>query len=105
MASNKECDAVDAKATVEEAKVYSIEETKSESGCNGSVKVYLTEQEKDDIAKARPSYCKLCRTCGEETETAEDLNYHLMNNHQPQEVLENYGKTFIEEKRYCIRKG
>ena len=75
------------------------------SESNGSVKEYLTEKEKEDIEKARPSYCKLCRTCEEETDTAEDLNYHLMNNHQPQEVLANYGQTFIEERRYCIRKG
>ena len=69
------------------------------------MKVYLTEQEKDEIKKARPSYCKLCRTCEEETDTAEDLSYHLMNNHQPQEVLEHYGQKYIQEKRYCIRKG
>ena len=56
------------------------------------MKVYLTEQEKDEIKKARPSYCKFCRTFEEETDTAEDLSYHLMNNHQPQEVLENYGQ-------------
>jgi hypothetical protein len=51
---------------------------------------------------AEPSYCNFCRTCGEETKTAEDLSYHLMNNHQPQEVLGHYRKKFIEEQHYCI---
>ena len=46
MASTEECDSVDAKATVEEAKVDTDEESKSES--EKSVKVYLTEQEKDE---------------------------------------------------------
>ena len=103
IASKEDCEAVATKATVEEAKVDTDEESKSES--EKSVKVYLTEQEKDEIKKARPSYCKLCRTCEEETDTAEDLSYHLMNNHQPQEVLEHYGQKYIQEKRYCIRKG
>ena len=70
-----------------EAAEDAVEEPKSESEINTNVKVYLTEQEKDEIEKARPSYCKLCRTCEEETDTAEDLSYHLMNNHQPQEFF------------------
>jgi hypothetical protein len=79
-ASKEECGALATKATVEEAKVDTAEESKSEREKN--VKVYLNEQVKDEIKKARPSYCKLCRTCEEETDTAEDLSYHLMNNHQ-----------------------
>ena len=82
-----------------------LEKPKSESENNTTDKVNLTEKEKDEIEKARPSYCKLCRTCEEETDIAEDLSYHCMNNHQPQEVLEHYRQKYIQEKRYCIRKG
>jgi hypothetical protein len=51
MASKEELKAVDAKATAEEAKVEVVEETQSESESIKSVKVDLTEQEKDDIEK------------------------------------------------------
>jgi molybdenum cofactor biosynthesis enzyme MoaA len=44
-----------------EAAEDAVEEPKSES--NTSAKVYRTEQEKDEIEKARPSYCKFCRSC------------------------------------------
>jgi hypothetical protein len=74
-----------------------VEEPKSEIKGNKSGRGNLTEEEKDEIEKARPSYCKLCRTCEEETDTAEDLSNHLMNNHQAQEVLENYGQKYIEK--------
>ena len=40
-----------AKATVEEAKVDSVEESTSESESKTSVKVSLTEQEKDEIER------------------------------------------------------
>ena len=61
------CETVAAKASLEEAKVDSVEETKRES--NASVKVHPTEQEKFDVNKARPSYFNLRRTC----EKAENL--------------------------------
>ena len=51
MASNEECDTVDAKATAEEAKFNSVEETKSERESNGIMKVYLTEQKKKMILR------------------------------------------------------
>ena len=51
-----------------------------------------------------PTYCKLCKECWEDIETAEDLSYHIMNNHEPQKVFENYGQKWIEERRHCVRK-
>ena len=53
---------------------------------------------------SEPTYCKICKECPDEFESAEDVNYHVMNNHQTQDVLINYGKNWIEERRYCIRK-
>ena len=52
----------------------------------------------------KPTYCKLCKECWPEMETAEDLSYHMMNNHEPQEVFENYGQRWIEERKHCVRK-
>ena len=52
-----------------------------------------------------PSYCKICKSCSRETESEEDLWWHLMNNHNPVDVVDNYDKEKIEEKRYCVRKG
>ena len=49
------------------------------------------------------NYCKLCKN-SDEIESAEDLNYHMMNDHDPQEVLALFGREWIEERRYCIRK-
>ena len=53
---------------------------------------------------SEPTYCKICKECPDEFESAEDVNYHVMNNHQTQDVLNNYGKDWIEDRRYCIRK-
>ena len=51
-----------------------------------------------------PTYCKLCKECPDEIESAEDLSYHMMNDHEAQEVLDNYGQQWIEDRRYCIRR-
>ena len=51
-----------------------------------------------------PNYSKLCKECPDEIESGEDLSYHMMNDHDAQEVLENYGHQWIEERKYCIRK-
>ena len=51
-----------------------------------------------------PNYCKICKD-SDELESAEDLSYHMMNDHDPQEVLALFGHNWIEERRYCIRKG
>ena len=51
------------------------------------------------------SYCKVCEDGSEETNSEEDLAWHLMNNHDPEEVLDKYGRQFIDDKRYCVRKG
>ena len=53
---------------------------------------------------SEPTYCKICKECPDEFETAEDVNYHVMNNHETQDVLFNYGKDWIEDRRYCIRR-
>ena len=52
-----------------------------------------------------PTYCKICEECHHEIKTSEDLNYHIMNNHKVTEVFEAYGHDWVEERRYCIRRG
>ena len=49
-----------------------------------------------------PNYCKICKD-SDELETAEDLSYHMMNDHDPQDVLANYGQDWIDGRRHCIR--
>ena len=50
-----------------------------------------------------PNYCKICKD-SDELETAEDLSYHMMNDHDPQDVLANYGQDWIDGRRHCIRR-
>ena len=50
------------------------------------------------------SYCKVCEDGSDETNSEEDLAYHLMNNHEPEDVLKKYGKQYIEDNRYCVRR-
>ena len=52
-----------------------------------------------------PTYCRICKDCHEEIETAEDLSYHVMNNHETNDVISNYGRDWIEIRRYCIRRN
>ena len=50
-----------------------------------------------------PTFCPICKN-SDELESAEDLDYHLMNDHDPQKVFAIYGKEWIENRRKCIRK-
>ena len=58
-----------------------------------------------DLDARQPTYCKICEECPEEMKTSEDVNYHVMNNHATNLVYEKYGKLWVEERRYCIRKN
>ena len=58
-----------------------------------------------DLEVLQPTYCKICEECPEEMETSEDVNYHVMNNHETKLVYEKYGKLWVEERRYCIRRN
>jgi hypothetical protein len=51
------------------------------------------------------TFCKICQSCHEETKTVEDLNYHVMNNHEANHVFEIYGHDWVDQRRYCIRRG
>ena len=51
-----------------------------------------------------PNYCKICKN-SDEIESAEDLSYHMMNDHEPQEVLVIFGQNWIEERRHRIRRS
>ena len=57
-----------------------------------------------EFEQNEPYYCKLCKDCPDELEYGEDLSYHMMNDHEPNEVLVNYGQDWIEARRYCIRR-
>ena len=51
------------------------------------------------------TFCKICQSCHDETKTSEDLNYHVMNNHEVNHVYKIYGHDWVEQRRYCIRRG
>ena len=53
---------------------------------------------------SKDTYCKVCRECPEEIKTSEDISYHVMNDHPTNEVIEVYGRDWIDERKYCIRK-
>ena len=52
-----------------------------------------------------PTYCKICKECHPETKTSEDLDYHVMNNHETTSVYEAYGHEWVHQRTYCIRRG
>ena len=52
-----------------------------------------------------PSYCKICKECPDDLESREDVNYHVMNDHEVKDVLMEYGRPWIEERKYCIRRS
>ena len=52
-----------------------------------------------------PTYCQICKKCHEETKNSEDLNYHVMNNHEVNSVFEAYGHEWVNKRRYCIRRN
>ena len=66
---------------------------------------FIHATEKVKYSTDHVSYCKVCEDGSEETNSEEDLAWHLMNNHDPEEVLDKYGRQFIDDKRYCVRKG
>ena len=53
----------------------------------------------------KPTYCKICEKSPEEIETSEDISYHVMNNHKTESVYEKYGKLWVDQRRYCIRRN
>ena len=59
--------------------------------------------EYEDMLK--PTYCKICQECPYEIETSEDISYHVMNDHEANQVYEKYGKLWVDQRRYCIRRG
>ena len=50
-----------------------------------------------------PTYCKVCKECPNEIETSEDINYHVMNDHEVKLVIDSYGQEWASERQYCIR--
>ena len=52
-----------------------------------------------------PNYCKVCQECPTEIETREDINYHVMNDHEVTAVLDHYGHAWVEQRKHCIRRG
>jgi protein-arginine kinase activator protein McsA len=51
-----------------------------------------------------PTYCRVCKECPDEIKTSEDINFHVMNDHEVMAVIENYGKEWASERQYCIRR-
>ena len=51
-----------------------------------------------------PNYCKTCKNT-DEIESAEDFSFHMMNDHDPNEVLAMFEQNLIEQRRHCIIKG
>ena len=51
------------------------------------------------------TFCRICKDCHEETKTSEDLSYHVMNNHETSHVFQAYGHEWVEQRKYCIRRG
>ena len=58
-----------------------------------------------DIDELKPTYCKICEECPDEIETSEDVNYQVMNDHATNLVYEKYGKLWVNDRRYCIRRN
>ena len=51
-----------------------------------------------------PTYCKVCKECPDEIETSEDINFHVMNDHEVKAVIGNYGQEWASARQYCIRR-
>ena len=45
------------------------------------------------------TFCKICKEWHEETKTSEDLNFHVMNNHEIVDVFQAYGQEWVETRR------
>ena len=57
------------------------------------------DSESSDIFEE--NYCKACEEC---PETSEDVNYHVMNYHEANAVIQKYGHEWVNQRKYCIRK-
>ena len=53
----------------------------------------------------KPTYCRICEECPEEMESSEDISDHVMNDHETKLVYKEYGKLWVNQRRYCIRRG
>eukprot|EP00092_Neocalanus_flemingeri_P078449 GFUD01097580.1.p1 GENE.GFUD01097580.1~~GFUD01097580.1.p1 ORF type:complete len:227 (-),score=45.55 GFUD01097580.1:81-761(-) len=53
----------------------------------------------------KPTYCRVCKEVCEEMATAEDISYHVMNNHETEEVTREYGNVWIDKKLHHVRQG
>ena len=68
--------------------------------------IYIFNPQLDGGLEAKtddPNYCIIFQD-SEEIEYAEEFSYHMMNDHDPKEVLASFGHTWIEERRHCIRR-
>ena len=93
---------MDAKTVQVKASTNAAEEL--EIACDdSSCKIPQLDGESSEQECEKPNYCKLCKECSE-LETADDLSYHMMNDHNPEEVLQIYGRQWIDDRRYCVRK-
>ena len=48
----------------------------------------------DGVGDNKPDdepFCKICKECHEETKTSEDLNFHVINNHEMVDLYQAYG--------------
>ena len=61
--------------------------------------------DKDLDIVLEPTYCRICEECPEEMESSEDISYHVMNDHETKLVYEEYEKLWVDQRRYCIRRG
>ena len=52
-----------------------------------------------DLDVLQPTYCKICEECPDEMQTSEDVNYHVINNHETNLVYDKYCKLWVEERR------
>ena len=118
-----------AAAQLEKVKVGARKETEQDSIANDEIVIFektdvletaqetlgkesnvaeTTPESSDDAivdVTDEPTYCKICAEVCEEMETSEDVFYHIMNNHEVDDVLKDYGQEWIQARKYCIRKG
>ena len=50
------------------------------------------------------TYCEVYKECPDEIETSEDVNYHVMNDHEVKAVIAEYGQEWASARKYCIRR-
>ena len=69
----------------------------------GELEISLTEMitQLDEVLEPEindPNYCKICKN-SDEIESEEDSSFHMMNDHDPKEVLAMFGHNWIETRR------